>query len=90
KAGLDALAKVAARELGLFNVRVNSVAPGWVTTRMTAKAPPAEKSKALGEAVLGRGADPADVAGVILFLCSPLSRHVTGQVIRVDGGQLIA
>lgn len=90
KAGLIALGKTAALEMGRSGVRVNSVAPGWIDTAMTANVPEEFKKKAIDESALGRTGTPDDVAGVVLFLCSDLSRHVTGQVIRVDGGQLTA
>jgi acetoacetyl-CoA reductase/3-oxoacyl-[acyl-carrier protein] reductase len=90
KAGLIALGKTAALELGRFGVRVNSVAPGWIDTAMTASIPAAFKQRAIDESALGRTGTPDDVAGAILFLCSGLARHVTGQVLRVDGGQLTA
>lgn len=90
KGGLTALAKTAARELGRFDVRVNCVAPGMVDTPMAESLPEEVKERARKESVLNRIATPADVAGVVLFLCSRLSRHITGQTIRVDGGQLIA
>jgi acetoacetyl-CoA reductase/3-oxoacyl-[acyl-carrier protein] reductase len=90
KAGLQALAKTAARELGRFGVRVNAVSPGLVLTPMTAGIPEEFRRKAVEETVLGRAGEPGDVAGAVLFLLSDLARHVTGQVLRVDGGQLIA
>jgi NAD(P)-dependent dehydrogenase (short-subunit alcohol dehydrogenase family) len=89
KAGLHALARTAARELGRYGIRVNAVAPGWIDTPMTAGLSTELRERALGETVLGRLGRPEDVAGVVLFLCSGLARHVTGQVLRVDGGQLI-
>lgn len=90
KAGLIGLAKSAARELGRDGARVNVVAPGFIETAMTEALPDAVRVKALEETVLGRHGQPEDVAGAVLFLCSNLARHVTGQVLRVDGGQLIA
>jgi acetoacetyl-CoA reductase/3-oxoacyl-[acyl-carrier protein] reductase len=90
KAGLIALGKTAAAELGRFGIRVNAVAPGWIDTPMTASLPPEARGRAEGESLLGHLGNPEDVAGVVLFLSTPLSRHVTGQVIRVDGGQLTA
>jgi acetoacetyl-CoA reductase/3-oxoacyl-[acyl-carrier protein] reductase len=90
KGGLNALARTAARELGGFGIRVNVVAPGWVETEMTAGLPAELRQRALEETALGRLGRPRDVAGAVLFLCSELGRHVTGQVLRVDGGQLIA
>jgi NAD(P)-dependent dehydrogenase (short-subunit alcohol dehydrogenase family) len=88
KAGVVALAKSVAQETGSFQIRVNAVAPGYVKTPMTAKIPPKFVEQALSETPLGRLAEPEDVADAILFLCSPLSRHVTGTVLRVDGGQV--
>lgn len=90
KGGLIAFGKTAARELGRFDVRVNCVAPGMVETPMVADLPAEITRRAREESVLGRIATPDDVANTILFLCSSLARHVTGQTIRVDGGQLIA
>lgn len=90
KAALIGLARTAAREAGRFGVRVNVVAPGLVRTAMTAQLPPEVLQASIAESALGRAAEPDDVARAALFLCSELSRHVTGQVLRVDGGQLIA
>lgn len=90
KAGLIGLGRTAARELGKFNIRVNLVAPGMIRTPMTASLPDRFLREGVEESVLGRLGEPEDVAAAILFLCSDLSRHVTGQVLRVDGGQLIA
>lgn len=90
KAGLIALARTAARELGRSGVRVNALAPGLVRTAMSAHLPPAVLARAEEESALGRLAEPEDVARAALFLVSDLARHVTGQVLRVDGGQLMA
>lgn len=88
KAGVIALGKTAAKELGRFGVRVNVVAPGYVETPMTRDLPPEITRRAAAESALGRIGKPEEVADAILFLCSPLARYVTGQVLRVDGGQL--
>jgi len=90
KAGLIGLARTAARELGRDGARVNVVAPGFVTTSMTETLPESIRARAIEETVLGCPGRPDDVAAAVLFLCSTLARHVTGQVLRVDGGQLIA
>lgn len=90
KAGLIGLARTAARELGAFGVRVNVIAPGLIQTAMTDALPEEARRRALEETVLGRLGEPDDVARVAYFLCSDLARHVTGQVLRVDGGQLIS
>ena len=89
KAGLNALTRTAARELGSFGIRVNAVAPGWIETPMTAGLPDEIRDRAREETALGRLGEPDDLARAVLFLVGPMGRHVTGQVIRVDGGQLI-
>lgn len=89
KAGMNALAKTAARELGGFGIRVNVVAPGWITTPMTAGLPEEIGERARLETALGRLGEPDDVARVTAFLAGPLAGHMTGQIVRVDGGQLI-
>ena len=89
KAGVQTLARTAARELGRYGIRVNAIAPGWIETPMTAGLPEAVRARALDETALGRLGSPDDVAGAVLFLSSDLAGHITGQVLRVDGGQLI-
>lgn len=89
KAGLIGLAKTAARELGRCGARVNVVAPGFIDTAMTRSLPEAVRAAAAAEAALGRIGVPEDIAGTVLFLCSQLAGHITGQVLRVDGGQYI-
>ncbi len=89
KGGVNALSKTLARELGKFNVTVNAVAPGMVATEMAANLPPEFRNAAVRESMLGRLADPADIAHVVAFLCSDFACHVTGQILRVDGGQYI-
>ncbi len=89
KAGLIGLGRTAARELGAFGIRVNMIAPGMIATDLTGRLPEDVRQRAREESVLGRLGEPDDVARVALFLASPLARHVTGQVLRVDGGQLI-
>ena len=89
KAGLIGLGRTAARELGRFDVRVNLIAPGMIDTPMTASLPEEARQRAVEESVLGRVGTPEDVAHAALFLLSDRARHITGQVLRVDGGQLI-
>ena len=89
KAGLIGLTKTVARELGKFNVNVNAVAPGMIETEMAQAMPQEAKDNALTETVLGRLGQPEDVARVVTFLCSDAARHITGEVIKVDGGQYI-
>ena len=83
------LARTAARELGNFGIRVNVIAPGLIRTAMTETLPPEVIERSRQESVLGRLGEPEDIAGVAHFLCSDLAKHITGQVLRVDGGQLI-
>jgi 3-oxoacyl-[acyl-carrier protein] reductase len=89
KAGVIGLTKSAAVELGRSNVNVNAVAPGFIRTAMTERLPARIMEEAEREAVLGRIGEPQDVANLVAFLCSELARHITGEVIKVDGGQLI-
>ena len=89
KGGEIAMSKSLARELGAFNVNVNVVAPGMVLTDMMENLAPEFKNKAMAETVIGRFATPEDCAHLVAFLCSDLSRHITGEVIKIDGGQYI-
>ncbi len=85
KAGMIALAKSMALELGPRNIRANSVAPGFIITEMTG-ALPEHVVTAWNERIpLRRGGTPEDVANVCLFLASDLSSYVSGQVIQIDG-----
>jgi 3-oxoacyl-[acyl-carrier protein] reductase len=87
KAGINGLTMAAARELGAYDVNVNAVAPGLVETRALQHVPPKDVERALSRSVLGRLAKPEEVADVVHFLCSSRARHITGEIIRVDGGQ---
>ena len=89
KAGIIGLTKSLARELGRSSVNVNAVAPGLIETDMMKDAPEKVREAALAEIVLGRLGKPQEVASVVTFLCSEAARHITGQVIQVDGGQYI-
>lgn len=91
KAGLLALGKSVAKELGSRNIRVNAVAPGFIETAMTDTLPQAAKEalkSQIERSALGRVGTPHDVAGVVAFLCSDAAAYVTGQTIVVDGGML--
>lgn len=88
KAGVIGLTKAAARDLGRYGVNVNAVAPGLVETGLMNRIPEEVRQRLIEETALGRIAKPEDVADVIHFLCSDAARHITGEVIRVDGGQL--
>ncbi len=89
KAGLIGLTKTAARELGPKGVTVNAVAPGMVLTEMTLALAEEHRQRALDESVLKRLPAVEDVAAAVLFLLSDAARMITGEVIRVDGGQYI-
>jgi 3-oxoacyl-[acyl-carrier protein] reductase len=90
KAGLLALTRSAALELGPSNVNVNAVAPGYIrTTRLTSAVPAEILDRARERSALGRLGDPQDVAYAVLFLCSEFARHITGTVITVDGGHML-
>jgi 3-oxoacyl-[acyl-carrier protein] reductase len=89
KAGLIGLAKTVAREVGRFGILINVVEPGWVRTPLTEVVPQAVKDAALAESLLGSFLEPADVAASVLFLCGPGAAHITGQILRVDGGQCL-
>jgi len=89
KAGVIGFTKACARELGRYSVNVNSVAPGLIETEMVKEAPQKVRDLALAEIVLGRLGLPDEVAYVVTFLCTDKARHITGQVIQVDGGQYI-
>jgi 3-oxoacyl-[acyl-carrier protein] reductase len=89
KAGIIGLTKTCARDLGKFSINCNAVAPGLIETDMMAQAPQSVKDLALSEILLGRLGKPEEVAQVVCFLASELARHVTGQVLNVDGGQFL-
>lgn len=89
KAGIIGLTKAVATELGRYGVTVNAVAPGMISTDMTRTLPEEIQDKALSEIVLGRFGQPEDVANLIVFLVSDKAKHITGEIIKVDGGQYI-
>jgi len=89
KAGIIGLTKAVARELGKYGVNVNAVAPGLIETDMMKNADESVRAAALEDIVMKRIGQPEDVANVVAFLCTDLARHITGEVIKVDGGQYI-
>jgi len=91
KAGIIGYTKALAKELGGFGVNVNAVAPGLIETAMLKESAARDKiiEMALAEIVLKRVGQPEDLANVVAFLASDKARHVTGEVIKVDGGQYI-
>lgn len=90
KAGLIGLTRTAAREMGRKGITVNAVAPGMVMTEMARALPPEILQRALDETATGKLAEPEDIAAAVVFLASPAARAITGQVLQVDAGQLIA
>jgi 3-oxoacyl-[acyl-carrier protein] reductase len=89
KAGIIGLTKSAARELGREQITVNAIAPGFIDTDMTSGLPEDIREAARKESVLGRFGKPEDIAALVTFLCSDGARHITGEVIKVDGGQCL-
>lgn len=89
KAGLVGLAKSAAREVARFGILVNVVEPGMVRTPMTDALAEAVRKAAVEESLVGRLLEPEDVAAAVLFLCGPGGSQITGQILRVDGGQYL-
>lgn len=86
KAGLIALAKSMAQELGSRGIRANAIAPGFIETAMTASLPDDIRKDWIKKIPLHRGGQTEDIANTALYLASDLSSYVTGQVIQVDGG----
>ena len=89
KAGLIALTKTTAKELGSRNVRVNAVAPGFIRTAMTEKLSEQAKDAMLRLVPLGRPGEPEDVAKAVAFLASDNAAYVNGQTLTVCGGMVM-
>lgn len=90
KAGVIGLTKSVARELASRNVQINAIAPGFITTDMTAVLPEAAKTAMVQSIPLERMGTPEEVAGVVAFLASADADYLTGQVLNVDGGMVMA
>ena len=86
KAGMIALAKSVAQEMGSRGIRVNAIAPGFIETAMTQQLPEEVRKDWMKKIPLRRGGQVEHIANVALFLASDLSSYVSGQVIQVDGG----
>ena len=86
KAGLIALAKSIAQEMGAKGIRANAIAPGFIETAMTAALPDDVRKEWVQKIPLRRGGQVEDIANTALYLASDLSSYVSGQVIQVDGG----
>lgn len=89
KAGVIGLTKTAAKELSARGIRVNAVAPGFITTDMTDKLPAEVKEGMLGQIPLGKLGDPDHVARAVVFLASEDAAYITGQTLHVDGGMVM-
>lgn len=89
KAGLIALTKSVAKELGSRNILVNAVAPGFIDTDMTSSMTPEARQALTSQIPLERLGSPRDVAGTVAFLASEHAAYITGQVIVVDGGMVM-
>lgn len=85
KAGIIALTKSAAKELGSRNIRVNAIAPGFIQTDMTAALPQETLQEFVKMIPMRRGGSPEEVAKVALFLASDLASYISGQVIQING-----
>lgn len=86
KAGMLGMTKTLAKELASRNIQVNAIAPGFVETDMTHKLTPQQKEALLTIIPMKRVARPDEIASVVVFLASPASNYMTGQVLCVDGG----
>lgn len=91
KGGLIAFTKSLSSELAEWGINVNAVAPGWVDTEMTEKAlGNDEQRKSIAATIpIGAIATPEDIAGPIAFLCTEWARHITGEILNVNGGSVL-
>ncbi|HEX4285925.1 MAG TPA: SDR family oxidoreductase [Terracidiphilus sp.] len=91
KGALISLTKSLSSELAHRGIRVNCVAPGWVTTDMSAAAlsDPVQGAKISGSIPMGRPATAREIAGPVLFLCTPLAGFISGEILNVNGGAVL-
>ncbi len=91
KGAIISLTKSLSSELAPRGIHVNCVAPGWVATDMSAAAfaDPQTSNKITGTIPLGRPATPLEIAGPVLFLCTPLAGFISGEIFNVNGGAVL-
>jgi 3-oxoacyl-[acyl-carrier protein] reductase len=90
KGAMISFVKSLAPELGKRGITVNSVAPGWVDTEMCEEPFANGGRERIAKGIpIGRIAAPRDIAGPIVFLCSDLARHITGEIVNVNGGSVL-
>lgn len=89
KAGIIAMSKSLAQEVGSRSVTVNSIAPGFIETNMTAELSDDRKQEILNSISIGRLGKPDDIAGAVCFLASDKASYITGQTIHINGGMLM-
>ncbi|NLG75256.1 MAG: SDR family oxidoreductase, partial [Xanthomonadaceae bacterium] len=86
KAGIIGFTKSLAREVGSRNITANVVAPGFISTDMTAQLPAEQQQQLIQQVALGRLGTPEDIAHAVAFLASPLAGYITGETLHVNGG----
>ena len=89
KGGVIGLTKASAKDLGKYGITANSVAPGFILTEMGESMPDEFKQAAINESAVKKAGRPDDIANLVAFLASEEGGHITGEVIKVDGGQYI-